>query len=178
MSDEPGAHDGKTDATSFATSFDAVIADVIPALAARLRASGLGELEVRTADWRVRVRRDAQTDAAAPRAAPARQGLHIRGASAVIARGADQPGVARSPAVGYFVPASGSEVGRTVRSGDVLGHVEMLGIQHDVAAPIDGVVIRSIAASGEAVEYGQPLVLVESGGSVTPGPAVERMTAT
>ena len=49
----------------------------------------------------------------------------------------------------------------------------MLGIQHDVAAPIDGVVIRAIASSGEAVEYGQPLVLVETGGSVPAGPAVD-----
>jgi acetyl-CoA carboxylase biotin carboxyl carrier protein len=161
------------DGRQVATPFEAVIADVIPALAARLRASGLGELEVRTADWRVRVRRDVQADVPEPRAAPAKPGLHVRGAASAVTRGADQPGVARSPAVGYFVPVSASEVGHTVRSGDVIGHVEMLGIQHDVAAPIDGVVIRAIASSGEAVEYGQPLVLVEAGGTVTASPAVE-----
>ena len=166
MSDEPVT-------PKDAAPFDKVIADVIPALAARLRASGLGELEVRTADWRVRVRRDASAAVPAPRSAPARPGLHIRTATQATARGADQPGVARSPAVGYFVPVSASEVGRSVRSGDVLGHVEMLGIQHDVVAPIDGVVIRAIASSGEAVEYGQPLVLVETGGSVPADPAVD-----
>ena len=166
MSDEPGSFKG-------AAPFDKVIADVIPALAARLRSSGLGELEVRTADWRVRLRRDAPAAVSAPRSAPARPGLHIRSAAQASTRGADQPGVARSPAVGYFVPASSSEVGRSVRSGDFLGHVEMLGIQHDVAAPIDGVVIRAIASSGEAVEYGQPLVLVETDGSMPAGPAVD-----
>ena len=85
----------------------------------------------------------------------------------------DQPGVARSPAVGYFVPGAASEVGRAVRGGDVLGHVEMLGIHHDVTAPVDGVVIRTIASSGEAVEYGQPLVLVEAGGSLAAGLTAE-----
>jgi acetyl-CoA carboxylase biotin carboxyl carrier protein len=148
-----------------ATPFDAVISEVIPALAARLRASGLAELEVRTGDWRVRVRRDVPTGPRPPRAATGKAGAHDRGA-AVVPTGSDQNGVARSPAVGYFVPALTSEVGRIVRSGDVLGHVEMLGIQHDVAAPIDGVVIRAIASSGEAVEYGQPLLLVEAGGSI------------
>ena len=83
--------------------------------------------------------------------------------------GPDQPGVARSPAVGYFLPAPNAEVGRAVRSGDLLGHVEMLGIHHDVPAPADGIVIRSLAASGEAVEYGQPLVIVESGASILDG---------
>jgi acetyl-CoA carboxylase biotin carboxyl carrier protein len=81
----------------------------------------------------------------------------------------DEPGVARSPAVGYFLPAPAAEAGRSVRSGDLLGHVEMLGIQHDVAAPVDGIVLRSLATSGEAVEYGQPLVLVEAGTFVDPG---------
>jgi biotin carboxyl carrier protein len=148
-----------------ATPFDAVMSDVIPALAARLRASGLGELEVRTAAWRVRVRREAQPEASTAPATPARPGQHLRGGAAAT--------VARSPAVGYFLPQAASEVGRTVRSGDVLGHVEMLGIHHDVTAPIDGVVIRAIAASGEAVEFGQPLVLVEAGASTASGPPAD-----
>ena len=166
MSDEP---DGAEDTTPF----DKVIADVIPALVARLRASGLGELEVRTADWRVRVRRDAPAEVAAPRSAPARPGLHIRGAAVASTGERTSPAwpARRRSATSCRSPRL--EVGRTVRSGDVLGHVEMLGIQHDVAAPIDGVVIRAIAASGEAVEYGQPLVLVETGGSVPAGPAVD-----
>ena len=67
-------------------------------------------------------------------------------------------------------PRPTAEVGRSVRSGDLLGHVEMLGIHHDVPAPVDGVVIRALAASGQAVEYGQPLVLVEAGGSIASGP--------
>ena len=41
-----------------ADGLDDLTDEVLPALIARLRASRLGELEVRTADWRVRLRRD------------------------------------------------------------------------------------------------------------------------
>jgi acetyl-CoA carboxylase biotin carboxyl carrier protein len=160
------------DGADEAMPIETVLADVIPALSARLRASGLAELEVRTADWRVRVRREVQPAVIVPPAAPALPGVHIRSASANVTR-ADQPGVARSPAVGYFLPSPASEAGRSVRSGDLLGHVEMLGIQHDVAAPVDGVVLRSLATSGEAVEYGQPLVLVEAGSAADSGPVAD-----
>ena len=152
-------------------ALDAVLADVIPALAARLRASRLAELEVRTGEWRVRVRREVDPDPPAPRAAPARHGVHIRAATPDIGGGVDQPGVARSPGVGYYMPGSAAQVGRTVRNGDVLGQVEMLGIFLDVPSPVDGIVIRSLAVAGEAVEYGQPLVLVETGGSSRAEPA-------
>jgi acetyl-CoA carboxylase biotin carboxyl carrier protein len=148
---------------------DAILADVIPALAARLRASHLAELEVRTADWRVRVRRDAAT---AQATGPGPATTQVARGSAATAASPDQAGMARSPAVGYFLPSPSAEVGRSVRGGDLLGHVEMLGIHHDVPSPADGVVIRALAASGQAVEYGQPLVLVEAVGSIAlPGPA-------
>nr|MBA3891696.1 hypothetical protein [Gemmatimonadaceae bacterium] len=38
------------------TRMDALADDVVPALIARLEASGLGELEVRQGGWRVRLR--------------------------------------------------------------------------------------------------------------------------
>ena len=38
--------------------FEGLTDEVLPALIARLRASRLGELEVRTDDWHVRLRRD------------------------------------------------------------------------------------------------------------------------
>jgi hypothetical protein len=37
---------------------EALTAEILPALVARLRASRLGELEVRSGAWRVRLRRD------------------------------------------------------------------------------------------------------------------------
>lgn len=69
--------------------------------------------------------------------------------------------MATSPAVGIFQPGPKAVAGTRVRAGDRLGVVEMLGIPHDVAAPVDGIVIGVLADAGTVVEYGQELVQVE-----------------
>ena len=68
-----------------------------------------------------------------------------------------------SPAVGFFVYADGLGPGLAVTKGDELGHVEMLGVRHDVRAPRGGMVRNLVAESGEAVEYGQVVVELEPG---------------
>jgi len=75
-----------------------------------------------------------------------------------------------SPAVGYFQPAEGLEVGRSFRTGDVLGHVDVLGIRHDVVTPADGVLGRILVESAEAVEYGQEIARVDRP-PARPGPS-------
>lgn len=69
--------------------------------------------------------------------------------------------VATSPGVGYFATRDGIASGSQVRAGDVLGHVDVLGVRQEVAAPGDGIVARLLAEAGEAVEYGQDLVRLE-----------------
>lgn len=66
-----------------------------------------------------------------------------------------------SPGVGYFTARDGIAAGMTVRGGDVLGHVDVLGVRQEVVAPADGVVARVMAEQGEAVEYGQELVRLD-----------------
>jgi biotin carboxyl carrier protein len=66
-----------------------------------------------------------------------------------------------SPAVGFFVYADGLGPGLDVTKGDAVGHVEMLGVKHDVRAPRAGTVRHLVAESGEAVEYGQTVVEIE-----------------
>ena len=39
--------------------------------------------------------------------------------------------------------------------------VDMLGVPQEVVAPTDGLVGASLVESGEAVEYGQELVVIE-----------------
>jgi biotin carboxyl carrier protein len=68
---------------------------------------------------------------------------------------------AASPAVGYFTPRDGLATGQAVRSGDVLGAIDVLGVAQQVIAPSDGVVGRILATTGEAVEYGQELVRID-----------------
>ena len=69
--------------------------------------------------------------------------------------------IASSPGVGYFATRESIATGSQVRSGDVLGHVDVLGVRQEVVAPGDGIVARWLAEAGEAVEYGQDLVRLE-----------------
>ncbi len=135
--------------------------DVLPALIARFGAGSLGELEVRHGDWRVRLRR-ADGVASTVRVREPRDGRSAdkERRSEGEAAHADRS-VVTSPAVGYFQPGEGLDVGHNVRGGDVLGHVDVLGIRHDVVAAADGVLGRIVVESGEAVEYGQDLMRVD-----------------
>jgi acetyl-CoA carboxylase biotin carboxyl carrier protein len=66
-----------------------------------------------------------------------------------------------SPAVGFFAYAEGLGPGLTVDKGEALGHVEMLGVRHDVRAPRGGTVRNLVTEAGEPVEYGQLLIELE-----------------
>lgn len=69
--------------------------------------------------------------------------------------------VVTSPAVGIFRPRTDLAAGSRVRAGDRVGSIDMLGVPHEVIAPADGIVGASLAETGQAVEYGQDLVLIE-----------------
>jgi biotin carboxyl carrier protein len=79
--------------------------------------------------------------------------------------------VATSPAVGIFQVAADRRAGTRVRAGDKLGVVDMLGVAQEVVAPMDGVVGASLSESGDAVEYGQELVVIEFASA--PAPSAE-----
>ncbi|HXX60627.1 MAG TPA: hypothetical protein VEI48_04995 [Candidatus Sulfotelmatobacter sp.] len=168
-----------TDPSGDAAAVGRLADELLPALIARLEASTLGELEIRRNGWHVRLRR-ATLEAGQPEAR-GRRGVgrpHVAadqvaatGRSAALAavgpglpgKGADRRPAALSPAVGYFSPLASLTAGTAVRSGDVLGHVDVLGVRQDVVAPADGVVGRYLAETGQAVEYGQELVRLEAG---------------
>jgi biotin carboxyl carrier protein len=177
--------------------------EFLPALAAKLGATGLGEIEVREGEWRLRVRRPADgpnqgrrsTDrssrsqpghaghgharaaveghkAARPVAAPhSTNGNSVDSPVSARTDGADggrrrtdpdpHRAIARSPAVGVFQPKSGVRAGARVHSGDRLGVVDMLGVPQDVVSPGEGIVGQSLVEAGDAVEYGQELIVIE-----------------
>lgn len=131
---------------------DALADEVVPALIARLRTSRLGELEIRSGSWRVRLRRD-------PAATSARSDR-----SSALATDADavlDGSVARSPAVGYFTPVPDLALGHSVQTGDLLGSIDVLGIAQEVTAPADGIISRLLVEDGQAVEYGQALAEID-----------------
>jgi len=134
---------------------------LVPALVSKLNASGLGELEVREGDWRIRLRRPAgavaQPRRERPRAAahaPARPGAPV----AQVAPPDPHRVPALSPAVGVFRAIA--SVGTKVRSGDRIAVVDLLGIPQDVVAPIDGILVEVLVETGHPVEYGEELAVV------------------
>jgi acetyl-CoA carboxylase biotin carboxyl carrier protein len=147
---------------------------LVPALVTKLNASGLGELEVREGDWRIRLRRPSGTASGTRRADRPRLGSHgptpapiaapsssaTPSSAAVEAPSGPERTAAISPAVGVFRPTSA--VGARVRAGDRVAVVDMLGIPQDVVAPIDGAVVAVLPQAGDAVEYGEEVVLVEA----------------
>lgn len=143
---------------------------LVPALVAKLTGSGLGELEVREGDWKIRVRRPVGTagHASTPRRADRpRLGATAEPRPPKGATPAQRPpeadprrAVVTSPAVGTFRPGVG--VGSAVRAGDRIAVVDLLGIPQDVTAPIDGTLTDVFAQPGEAVEYGEEIAVVEA----------------
>ena len=73
----------------------------------------------------------------------------------------------KSPIVGtfYSAPAPGKpafvKVGDTVNEGDVVCIIESMKVMNEIQADCSGVVERIEAKDGEAVEYGQPLFVIE-----------------
>ena len=160
-------------------------ADTLPRLIERLTKSDLGELEVREDGWRIRLRRpmepvsvNGSAPADHPRAAHAPGGGPHHERSSVTHRPSQAArhdagrGAISSPAVGYFLSVQGVAAGSTVRRGDVVGHVDMLGVRHEVVAPADGVVREIDVEAGQAVEYGQRLARIDQDGSPAAAPPV------
>lgn len=166
--------DPSIDAGSLA-AIGRVADEVLPSIVARLAVSGLGEIEVRHADWHVRVRRslgmpeDPPVAGAVHREAPT---IADDGTPAAPAASPHAIDVATSPAVGYFVPRPGLVVGTRVRAGDGLGSIDVLGVRQEVVAPGDGLVGKLFVEAGDPVEYGQELVQLVPGGAhpSAPGP--------
>jgi biotin carboxyl carrier protein len=147
--------------------------ELLPSLIAKLGATGLGELEVREADWRVRLRRPSTASGRGDRRGdrstadrPAEKGperpprAHAHHSEPSTVR-TDSRNVATSPAVGVYQPRKDLTAGARVRAGDRLGAVDMLGIAQEVVSPVDGIVGVNLVQAGDAVEYGQELIVIE-----------------
>ena len=149
---------------------------LVPALVAKLTGTGLGEVEVREGDWKIRVRRPLGAAAAAPARRSERprlgsQGTHAEPrppkAAALVEPPDPDRAIATSPAVGVFRP--GVAIGTAVHAGDRIAIVDLLGIPQDVTSPIDGTLVELFVQAGEAVEYGEELAALEPVDDGSPG---------
>ncbi|AML53443.1 MULTISPECIES: acetyl-CoA carboxylase biotin carboxyl carrier protein [Falsihalocynthiibacter] len=149
----------------------------IKALAELLNENDLTELHVKREygdDDCLNVRVSKQTNvvaavAAAPVAAPAAAVASApASAPAVVSEDpSDHPGAVPSPVVGtaYMAAEPGAanfvSVGSKVTEGDTLMIIEAMKTMNHIPSPASGTVKRILITDGDAVEYGQPLMIIE-----------------
>jgi acetyl-CoA carboxylase biotin carboxyl carrier protein len=148
-----------------ADTFD-IDADLIRKLAGLLEETGLGEIEYEAAGARIRVARPGVAAAAPVALAPA-QAAPAAAAAPAVAVPEEHPGAVSSPMVGtvYLAPAPGEpplvRVGDTVSAGQPLMLIEAMKTFNEVRAPKAGTVTAILVESGQPVEYGETLAVVE-----------------
>lgn len=137
--------------------------------------SGITELEVQEEEGTVRISRAAPAVApaaiqyaaapVAPAAAPAAAPVAAATAEAPVAEISGHQ--VRSPMVGTFYRSPSPEakafveVGQTVKVGDALCIVEAMKMMNRIEADKAGVVKAILVNDGEAVEFDQPLIVIE-----------------
>ncbi len=140
----------------------------IRALAEILADTGLTEIEVSDGDSRVRVARTPAPVAAAVTALaapPAAAGAAAP--SHEVVAPADHPGAVTSPMVGvaYLSAEPGTPPfvtpGQSVAAGQTVLLIEAMKTFNQIKAPRAGVVTRVLVTSGQPVEYGEALLVVE-----------------
>ena len=143
----------------------------IRALAEILAETGLTEIEVSDGESRVRVARTpAPVQAAFAPTGPVAT-VQVQAAPAeptvISAPAADHPGAVTSPMVGiaYLSSEPGMPafvtVGQSVTVGQTLMLIEAMKTFNQIKAPRAGTITRILVASGQPVEYGEALMVLE-----------------
>jgi len=134
--------------------------------------SNISELEIAEADGKVRiVKASAHPAPATPSAAhftPSPTAAPLERASSEPAPAPVQAGnVVKSPMVGTFYRSAspGSdpfiEIGSTVKVGDPICIIEAMKIMNEIEADAAGTIREILCENGQAVEFGQPLFVIE-----------------
>ncbi|KTT27978.1 acetyl-CoA carboxylase biotin carboxyl carrier protein [Pseudacidovorax intermedius] len=138
--------------------------------------SNISELEITEAEGKVRIVKAGEAapvqyvQAAVPQAAPAAMApaaAPVGQAAAAPAEAAPTGHVVKSPMVGTFYRSASPgapafvEVGAQVKEGDTLCIIEAMKILNEIEADKSGTVKQILGENGQAVEYGQPLFIIE-----------------
>lgn len=144
--------------------------------------SNVSELEITEAEGKVRIVKASPAPAVqtvmlpqasapvaiAPAAMPSAGAGAPTATPAAAATPAEETGfTVTSPMVGTFYRASSPgnppfvEVGQKVKEGDVLCIIEAMKILNEIEADKAGTITRILGENGQAVEYGQPLFVIE-----------------
>ncbi|MDP3809470.1 MAG: acetyl-CoA carboxylase biotin carboxyl carrier protein [Comamonadaceae bacterium] len=139
--------------------------------------SNVSELEITEAEGKVRIVKSAPVVAAAPvtySMAPAPvapsvvPAVEVAATPVAAAAPAEPVGhTVKSPMVGTFYRASSPgakpfvEIGDTIKEGETICIVEAMKILNEIEADKSGTVTQILVDNGQAVEYGQPLYVIE-----------------
>ena len=126
-----------------------------------MTAYGVSEIEVSDSHQKIRIvkpRGDAEaTVAVAPAVSPAQKGKPPN----------EQRKIITSPFVGTFYRAPGPgaepfvEIGQQVKKGDVLCIIEAMKLMNEIEAEQAGTVVEILVENGKAIEFDQPLIVLE-----------------
>jgi len=142
-----------------------------------LEESAISEIEIKEGEESVRISRAnsapqylAPAAAVAPpplAPAPAKLPESVEPAAPAVA---DEGTVIESPMVGTYYAAPSPEapafvtVGQNIRVGDVICIVEAMKILNQIEAEVSGKVKALLVEDGQPVEFGQPLIVVDTNG--------------
>ena len=135
--------------------------------------SNISELEITEAEGKVRIVKAAPAAAyvagAVPMVAPP---LPVTAALPAVAA-APEPApaptgqVVKSPMVGTFYRAASPgakalvDIGQPIKAGEAICIIEAMKIMNEIEADATGTVTKVLVENGQAVEFGQPLFIVE-----------------
>ena len=140
--------------------------------------SNISELEITEAEGKIRIVKASPAGAAYPHSAP-QQLLPAAASPAALAAAASAAEAAaevaeaahahavKSPMVGTFFRASSPggkplvEVGQQVTAGEAVCIIEAMKIMNEIEADKTGTVTQVLCENGQAVEFGQPLFVIE-----------------
>jgi acetyl-CoA carboxylase biotin carboxyl carrier protein len=135
--------------------------------------SNVSELEITEAEGKVRIVKGGgamvqqyvpvmQSAGAAPNALPTAEAAPVAASTPV-----ETGHTVKSPMVGTFYRSSSPgaksfvEIGDTVKEGDTLCIIEAMKILNEIESDKAGTVRKILPDNGQAVEYGQPLFIIE-----------------
>ena len=134
--------------------------------------SNISELEITEAEGKVRIVKGGMAMVAAPMVAPAPAATAAAvaaSASPVTAEAPAEPEgkVIKSPMVGTFYRSatpgakSFADIGDNIKVGQPVCIIEAMKIMNEIESDTDGKILRILCENGQAVEFGQPLFIVE-----------------
>ena len=139
--------------------------------------SNVSELEITEADGKVRIVKQSAAPAmvmaahypSQPMAHPAPAAMPAAAAAAPAAPAVEAitGHVVKSPMVGTFYRASNpgakalADVGTVIKKGQSVCIIEAMKIMNEIESDVDGTVTKVYVENGQAVEYGQPLFIIE-----------------